>query len=141
MKSVLISIKPKYCELIASGKKTVEIRKNRSMSKEQLCWTCQRACGGCPWSRSLTPVEGWTVTPSSIKTTGREEPTYHIEECPLYIADKGMIIKPKQRKGKKHLTAAEKKMIADLYKNGIKRKDIAKELKISYDTVKKYSQF
>lgn len=28
-KSVLASIKPKYCELIASGKKTVEIRKNR----------------------------------------------------------------------------------------------------------------
>lgn len=29
MKSVLISIKPKWCELIASGKKTVEIRKTR----------------------------------------------------------------------------------------------------------------
>lgn len=28
-KSVLASIKPKYCELIAGGKKTVEIRKNR----------------------------------------------------------------------------------------------------------------
>lgn len=29
MKSVLLSIKPEGCELIASGKKTVEIRKNR----------------------------------------------------------------------------------------------------------------
>ena len=29
MKSVLASIKPKYCELIANGRKTVEIRKNR----------------------------------------------------------------------------------------------------------------
>lgn len=29
MKNVLISIKPKYCEFIASGKKTVEVRKNR----------------------------------------------------------------------------------------------------------------
>ena len=29
MKAVLISIKPKWCELIASGKKTVEVRKNR----------------------------------------------------------------------------------------------------------------
>lgn len=28
MKSVLISIKPKYCELIASGKKTIEVRKS-----------------------------------------------------------------------------------------------------------------
>lgn len=29
MKSVLISIHPKYCELIASGKKTLEVRKTR----------------------------------------------------------------------------------------------------------------
>ena len=28
-KAVLISIKPKWCELIASGKKTLEVRKNR----------------------------------------------------------------------------------------------------------------
>ena len=29
MRSVLISIKPKYCELIASGKKTIEVRKTK----------------------------------------------------------------------------------------------------------------
>ena len=29
MKSVLISVKPKYCELIASGQKTVEVRKSK----------------------------------------------------------------------------------------------------------------
>lgn len=29
MKSVLISIKPKWCELIASGSKTIEVRKTR----------------------------------------------------------------------------------------------------------------
>lgn len=29
MKAVLISIKPKYCELIANGKKTVEVRKKK----------------------------------------------------------------------------------------------------------------
>ena len=29
MKSVLVSIKPKYCELIASGKKTIEVRKTK----------------------------------------------------------------------------------------------------------------
>lgn len=28
-KSVLISIKPKYCEMIANGKKTIEVRKRR----------------------------------------------------------------------------------------------------------------
>lgn len=29
MKSVMISIKPKWCELIASGRKTIEVRKTR----------------------------------------------------------------------------------------------------------------
>lgn len=29
MKSILISIKPKYCELIANGKKTIEVRKTK----------------------------------------------------------------------------------------------------------------
>lgn len=29
MKSVMLSIKPKYCELIASGRKTIEVRKTR----------------------------------------------------------------------------------------------------------------
>jgi len=29
MKSVLLSIKPEYCEFIASGRKTLEVRKNR----------------------------------------------------------------------------------------------------------------
>ena len=29
MKSLLISINPKWCELIASGKKTVEVRKTK----------------------------------------------------------------------------------------------------------------
>lgn len=33
MKSVLISIKPKYCELIANGKKTIEVRKTRPKIK------------------------------------------------------------------------------------------------------------
>lgn len=32
-KAVLISIQPKWCELIASGKKTVEVRKNRPKIK------------------------------------------------------------------------------------------------------------
>ena len=33
MKSVLLSIKPKYCELIAAGKKTIEVRKSKPKLK------------------------------------------------------------------------------------------------------------
>jgi len=29
MKSVILSIQPKWCELIASGRKTIEVRKTR----------------------------------------------------------------------------------------------------------------
>ncbi len=37
-KSVLISIKPKWCELIASGKKTVEVRKTKPAIKTPQSW-------------------------------------------------------------------------------------------------------
>lgn len=33
MKAVMLSIKPKYCELIASGKKTIEVRKTKPKLK------------------------------------------------------------------------------------------------------------
>lgn len=38
MKSILISIKPKYCELIAKGEKTIEVRK--SMPKLKTPFKC-----------------------------------------------------------------------------------------------------
>lgn len=42
MKSVLISIKPKYCELIANGKKTIEVRKTRP--KIEMPFKCYIYC-------------------------------------------------------------------------------------------------
>ena len=42
MKSVLISIQPKWCELIASGKKTVEVRKTKP--KIQTPFKCYIYC-------------------------------------------------------------------------------------------------
>ena len=42
MKSVLISIQPKWCELIASGKKTVEVRKTKQ--KLQTPFKCYIYC-------------------------------------------------------------------------------------------------
>lgn len=47
MKSVLLSIKPKYCELIASGKKTIEIRKNRP--KLETPFKCYIYCTKDKW--------------------------------------------------------------------------------------------
>lgn len=47
MKSVLISINPKWCELIASGKKTVEVRKTRPKLETPFkCYIYQTQNGG-----------------------------------------------------------------------------------------------
>jgi len=42
MKSVMISIRPKWCELIASGKKTIEVRKTKPQALPPFkCYICQ----------------------------------------------------------------------------------------------------
>lgn len=45
MKSILISIKPKWCELIANGKKTIEVRKNKP--KLEAPFKCYIYCTQC----------------------------------------------------------------------------------------------
>ncbi len=51
MKAVLISIQPKWCELIASGKKTVEVRKTRpKLLTPFKCYIyCTKGRGDCLW--------------------------------------------------------------------------------------------
>lgn len=51
MKSVLISIQPKWCELIASGKKTVEVRKTKPKLEPPFkCYIyCTKGKGDCLW--------------------------------------------------------------------------------------------
>ena len=65
MKSVLISIQPKWCELIASGKKTVEVRKTKP--KLETPFKCyiyrtkgflRHLCGGEWWNM---PVGGEVI--------------------------------------------------------------------------------
>lgn len=50
-KSVLISIKPQWCELIASGKKIVEVRKTRPKLETPFkCYIyCTKGRGDCLW--------------------------------------------------------------------------------------------
>ena len=54
------------------------------MAKEQLCWTCQKACGACSWSSCFQPVKGWTAKKVHRKTYD----SYRIEKCPEYVPDK-----------------------------------------------------
>ena len=57
--------------------------------KDTLCWDCQRACGGCSWSQSFTPVDGWEAQPTKIKCGRRGFiSSYLVTACPLFIPDK-----------------------------------------------------
>lgn len=61
-------------------------RRNNYSKSEQLCWSCKNACGGCPWSKNLTPVEGWIAEPTVIRDSGKPAMhSYKITYCPKYI--------------------------------------------------------
>ena len=54
-----------------------------------LCWKCAKACGGgCSWSKSFTPVEGWEAVQTKNKTgAGDDEPSYLVLQCPEFVPD------------------------------------------------------
>ncbi len=67
MKTVLISIKPKWCELIASGKKTVEVRKTKP--NIDVPFKCYIYCTGsneCGKSRGYISPEHFAWRGSAI---------------------------------------------------------------------------
>lgn len=62
-----------------------------------ICFTCEKACGGCSWSEIDTttgkvrfePVPGWTARKVKLRIYGKGKSsfytdTYHIIDCPLY---------------------------------------------------------
>lgn len=61
-------------------------------SKEpSLCWDCRRAVGGCSWSRSFQPVEGWEAEPTRLALCreGKQYVTssFYVTRCPLFERD------------------------------------------------------
>lgn len=61
-------------------------------AKQQLCWRCKNACGGCNWSANLQPVPGWDATPHrriyrDAKLGKRVIDSYVIHSCPQFISD------------------------------------------------------
>lgn len=52
-----------------------------------LCWDCANATGGCFWSNSLEPVEGWTVEESNKDPKTGEYKSILVLECPEFIRD------------------------------------------------------
>lgn len=54
-----------------------------------ICFDCAKACGACPWSRSFTPVQGWTATPVYRPTNQGKRRVmragYRITACPQFM--------------------------------------------------------
>ena len=59
------------------------------MSREQLCWRCRKATGGCRWSRFGEPIENWLARKTYITadSVGGVTETYEIRECPEFEKD------------------------------------------------------
>lgn len=98
MKAVLISIRPKWCELIASGKKTVEVRKTRPEIETPFkCYIYQTG------KKSLldTVYHGETFCPKNGYVIGEFVCDWIIEdtrgEYAVEFEDKGCIPIDKQR--------------------------------------------
>lgn len=55
----------------------------KQQKKESLCWSCEKACGNCSWSKGLVPIPGWeakkTQPYSASDTIG-----YFVMRCPEY---------------------------------------------------------
>ena len=60
----------------------------RYKSKGTLCWECQKATGMCSWSKSLTPVKGWTADDGKMNIDGRPVESYFVHACPEFERDK-----------------------------------------------------
>lgn len=54
------------------------------VTTDTLCWSCERACGGCAWSCNLTPIPDWQATPTKIQDSEHSYESYLVYSCPLY---------------------------------------------------------
>ena len=99
------TLKCKYCEKLFTTTKAaqkfcsemcrykykqnerIEEAKKKRRGRETLCWDCQKATGGCSWSRNLTPVEGWEAKQIKVKGnfyTNEVLDSYVVTNCPEF---------------------------------------------------------
>ena len=56
---------------------------------QSLCWNCKNCFGGCSWSKSFEPVEGWSAERTTIEYFNTETPSFLVRDCPLFAVDDG----------------------------------------------------
>lgn len=75
-------------------------KKYKTQGRTNICFDCQKACGGCSWSAidpvtlkpMFEPVPGWTAEKVVLQTghSGTKAyfvKTYHITGCPEFVPD------------------------------------------------------
>ena len=56
---------------------------------QSLCWNCKNCFGGCSWSKSFEPVEGWRAERTTIEYFNTETPSFLVRDCPRFAVDDG----------------------------------------------------
>ena len=72
-----------------------EAKKKAKTSKKigtTICWECDNCYGGCSWSRSFKPVEGWQAVENHTTVKNgkyiEERTSYTVLKCPEFTRDR-----------------------------------------------------
>lgn len=72
---------------ISTKQKILEAQKQQS-----ICWKCSNCYGGCSWSRSYIPVDGWEAEQRNIEGHDKKAEkiliSYRVDSCPEFAEDK-----------------------------------------------------
>ena len=103
---------------------------------ENPCWTCQKVCGGCSWSRSFSPVPGWTANKTKKLGQGSYLESYYIRSCPEYVPEPKRDIQ-EERRGPKLKYDIEKVLL--LVRAGMTEAKICRRMGgMPLDTLRRY---
>ena len=62
-------------------------------TKPTICWNCANACGGCCWSKSFKPVDGWTATPTKVyQVKDSYIDSYVVYKCPQFKKQRSCVV-------------------------------------------------
>ena len=81
-----------------------ETAKQKSLSNRKtattLCWECDNCYGGCAWSRSFKPVDGWEAIENKTQVKNgkyiEQRTSYTVLKCPEFTRDR-----PRRKRGNK----------------------------------------
>ena len=68
------------CKLSKRAVKNDDYCSKYAACPDSLCWDCKNATGGCEWSQSFTPVDGWEAIPRTI----RDDDSFLVIKCPKF---------------------------------------------------------